>query len=189
MKKVMFILILFNLFFSVALAEEVKIGLNEKYLINNSVSVKKDEIIEVPIYYQTEDYDLYGFQADLVYDDKIFELVDYKPMSNFEFIVGKRVIAYRLDLDSKDNLIGVLKFKVLNKGISSIELKNIQVANADDYITLDDMSLNVNAKASVNIVLIIGVVLGVVIIFCSIFFLFFIKQKKNLKKEHRKRKI
>ncbi|MBQ9834087.1 MAG: hypothetical protein IJO33_02740 [Bacilli bacterium] len=155
MKKILLVLTVFFLSLPVVFAQRVQIGFDEKFSDEVKLSAEKNKVIRIPIYYESIDFNLYGVQADLEYDKDYLELVNYESRSNFNLMIGERIVAYRLNIDTKDNVVGVLEFKTKKTGSTIVNLRNIQAADAETLLEADDVNLTMEITKKINYIYIL----------------------------------
>lgn len=178
MKKRLLLVVvsLFFLFLQTGYAE-TRIGFDSDLKSEIKIIVEKNEIIEIPVYYETDDYDLYVFLADFDYDENRLELMNYIGDNDFNITIGEKILVDRTSAGKKNGKMFTLSFKSKKSGTSDISIKNIEVGDLKETKTLDSINAKVKIKYDYKILLYgIGIL---IIIGASIYF---IVQKKRWKK-------
>lgn len=161
MKKLFMLIIAFISFCNITLAKEIKVSFANDLKEIANIKAKKDEIIKVPIYYETKDFDLYAILADLEYDENHLELIDYKEENDFTVTMGKKILAdrYEGDFASKGKIVN-LNFKLKTDKKTNIKLTNIAVANTKEQLDLESVELIINANKTNVLFVIIPIILA-----------------------------
>lgn len=175
-KRLLLVVSLFFLFLQTGYAE-TRIGFDSDLKSDIKITGEKNEIIEVPIYYETDDFDLYVFLADFNYDKNKLELMNYIGDNDFNITIGERILVDRTSADKKNGKMFTLSFKSKKSGTSDVSIENIEVGDLTETKTLDGINAKVKIKYDYKILLYgIGIL---IIIGASIYF---IVQKKRWKK-------
>lgn len=157
MKKILLILITFFSYALAAFASEVNVSFNESFKVE-TITAKKNEIINLPIYFNSSDFEMYAILGILEYDEKHLELIDYTEESGFVVTMGERLLADRFgEKMVNEGRIVTLKFKVKENKKSTLKFKDISVADLENELNLSDVevtinSMNVNQKNTILIV-------------------------------------
>lgn len=144
MKRIILFVVSVLLFITQVNAEEVKLSFDKDFKQNSiSITSKKNDIINLSIYFNSLDYDLYNILADFSYDKNHLELLNYKGNSDFNITIGNKILADRIMIDKNSGKVLDLSFKSLKSGKTTINLKNINIGNLEDTKKLNDIKAEV----------------------------------------------